>query len=91
MASYKVTFNPSGVTVDVDPELYPYSKHGEPGSILDIALVKGVRIEHACGGVGICASCHVIFYRPLLRRICILACPAALKKRNEFFLGIHTS
>lgn len=57
---YKVTFQPMGVTVEVDPALYPYSRHGDPGSLLDIALANGVQIEHACGGVGICATCHVI-------------------------------
>lgn len=60
MAKYKVTFEPMSVTVEVDPELYPYGKSGQPGSVLDIALTHGVQIEHACGGVGVCATCHVI-------------------------------
>lgn len=58
--TYKVTYEPASVTVEVDPALYPYSRHGEPGSLLDIALANGVHIEHACGGVGICCTCHVI-------------------------------
>jgi len=60
MAKYKVTFLPQNVAVEVDPELYPYGRVGEPGSILDIAITHGVQIEHACGGVGVCATCHVI-------------------------------
>lgn len=60
MARYKVTFRPADVTVEVDPSLYPYGRHGEPGSLLDIALTHGVEIEHACGGVGVCSTCHVI-------------------------------
>ena len=60
MPKYKVTFEPAGITVEVDPDLYPYSKAGRPGSLLDIALTHGVQIEHACGGVGVCATCHVI-------------------------------
>ncbi len=60
MAKYTVTFNPGGVTIEVDPSLYPYGKHGEAGSLLDVALASGVHIEHACGGVGVCATCHVI-------------------------------
>lgn len=56
---HKVTFQPAGVTVEVDPGRYPYGKHGEPGSLLDIALTHGVTIEHACGGVGVCGTCHV--------------------------------
>jgi len=60
MAIYKVTFLPANVTVEVDPSLYPYGSHGEPGSVLDIAVTHGVEIEHACGGVGVCATCHII-------------------------------
>ena len=60
MSRYKVTFKPAGVTVEVDPEMYPYGRHGAPGSLLDVALNHGVQIEHACGGVGVCGTCHVI-------------------------------
>ncbi len=58
--AHNVTFIPAGVTVSVDDALYPYGDHGEPGSILDIALVHGVQIDHACGGNAACGSCHVI-------------------------------
>lgn len=60
MVKHKVTFEPAGITVDADPEQYPYGRSGEAGSILDIALANDVHIEHACGGVGVCATCHVI-------------------------------
>ena len=60
MARYKVTFRPADVTVEVDPATYPYGRDGEPGSLLDIALAHGVDIEHACGGLGVCGTCHVI-------------------------------
>ncbi len=58
--AYKVTFLPVARTVEVDPECFPYGDHGRPGSVLDIALTHGVQIEHACGGVGACGTCHVI-------------------------------
>ena len=33
---------------------------GRPGdSLLQVALGAGVEIEHACGGVGACGTCHV--------------------------------
>lgn len=32
---------------------------GRPGSILDIALRAGIDMDHACGGVCGCATCHV--------------------------------
>ena len=60
MAAYKVTFEPVGVTVDSDPSMYPYGRHGRPGSVLDIALTHGVHIEHACGGVAACGTCCVL-------------------------------
>ena len=34
---FKVTFLPSGKTVEVDPEKFPYGHNGLPGSILDIS------------------------------------------------------
>ncbi|KPK78949.1 MAG: hypothetical protein AMJ81_14235 [Phycisphaerae bacterium SM23_33] len=60
MATYKVTFLPSGVTVAADPARYPYGRHAEPGSLLDIALSHGVEMEHACGGAGVCGTCRVL-------------------------------
>src|SRR4030095_4999758 len=57
---YRLTFLPSSTTVDVDPEKVPYDRHGQPGSILEIALAHGVDIDHACGGVAACSTCHVI-------------------------------
>jgi len=60
MPKYKVTFDPPGTTVEADPALYPYGRHGLPGSLLDVALYHGVHIEHACGGNGACGTCHVI-------------------------------
>ena len=59
MARYKVRFDPADMTVEVDPDEYPYGRDGEPGSVLDIAVTHGVPIEHACGGVGVCGTCHV--------------------------------
>ncbi|MCZ2344078.1 MAG: 2Fe-2S iron-sulfur cluster binding domain-containing protein [Bacteroidales bacterium] len=43
----------------VDPEKIPYGRTGLDGSILDIAEAAGVEIDHSCGGVCACATCHV--------------------------------
>lgn len=55
-----MTFVPSGVVVEVDPVRIPYGRHGQPGSILEIALAHGVDVDHACGGVAACSTCHVV-------------------------------
>jgi ferredoxin, 2Fe-2S len=60
MTCYRVTFQPMGRTVEVDPADLPLQNHGRPGSVLDIALGNGILIEHACGGIGACATCHVL-------------------------------
>jgi len=57
---YRVTFLPGNVQVDVDPDRLPYGNHGLPGSILDVAQGHDIRLEHACGGFGVCGTCHVI-------------------------------
>lgn len=58
--AYKLTFMPMQVTVEVDPGALPLSGEGLPGSLLDIALANSVDIDHACGGVCACSTCHVI-------------------------------
>jgi len=57
---YTITFLPMEETVEVDPEAVPYGRDGQPGSVLDIALGHGIEIDHACGGVCACSTCHVI-------------------------------
>jgi 2Fe-2S ferredoxin len=57
---FTITFLPMNVTVEVDPEKIPYGDDGLPGSILDIALANGIDIDHSCGGVCACSTCHCI-------------------------------
>ncbi len=45
--------------IEVDPSKIPYGDTGLPGSLLDILLHAGVEMDHACGGVCACATCHV--------------------------------
>jgi 2Fe-2S ferredoxin len=57
---YRIRFQPSGKVIEVDPAQLPYGRNGLPGSILDIALGAGLPLDHACGGVCACSTCHVI-------------------------------
>ena len=47
---FKVTFLPMGRTVEA----------GVGHSVLDTALNAGIDLDHACGGVCGCSTCHVI-------------------------------
>ena len=61
---YTITFVAPGSSeskrVEVDPAKLPYSRDGRKGSLLEIALGHGIEIDHACGGVCACSTCHVI-------------------------------
>ncbi len=43
----------------VDPAQLPYGRIGLTGSILDLAQGADIEIDHSCGGVCACATCHV--------------------------------
>lgn len=45
--------------VEVDPAQIPYQRTGNEGSVLDVALGNEIQIDHSCGGVCACATCHV--------------------------------
>ena len=59
---FTVTFHMPDETLEVrvDPEKIPYGPTGQPGSLLDIAMGAGLDVEHACGGVCACSTCHVV-------------------------------
>jgi 2Fe-2S ferredoxin len=65
---YRVTFldeKKQQHVVEVDPAKLPYDDHGLPGSLLEIAMGNGIEIDHACGGVCACSTCHVIVRKGL--------------------------
>jgi 2Fe-2S ferredoxin len=55
----EVTFLPEGKTVQFEHGKLPYQHHGEPQSLLDVALNCGITLDHACGGNCACTTCHV--------------------------------
>lgn len=55
----QLTHHIDGITVSVATEEFPLQEAGRPGSILDLALGNGIRLNHSCGGTGACTTCHV--------------------------------
>lgn len=55
----RVTFQPEGKTVEFPFGSLPYDGHGLPMSFLDVAENYGIFLDHACGGVCACTTCHV--------------------------------
>jgi 2Fe-2S ferredoxin len=58
---FKVTFvdEESGRSTDVPVDPATFGQIGQEGSLLDIATEAGVNINHSCGGVCACSTCHV--------------------------------
>ena len=58
----KVTFIIDGneQTVEFEHGKLEYKEHGLPESFLDVAMNRGIHLEHACGGSCACTTCHVI-------------------------------
>jgi 2Fe-2S ferredoxin len=55
----RVTFEPEGRTVEFEFGTLPYDRHGLPMSFLDVAENFEVFLDHACGGVCACSTCHI--------------------------------
>ncbi len=55
----RVTFLPQGKTVEFPFDSLPYEGHGEPMSFLDVAENYDIFLDHACGGVCACTTCHI--------------------------------
>ena len=64
---FKITFVREGKReeFEVDPAKIPYGHDGLPGSILDVAEGFRMGLDHACGGVCACSTCHVIVHEGL--------------------------
>ncbi len=55
-----MTFLPEGRVLEFESGQLPHADHGKPESLLDIAMNFGLHLEHACGGVCACTTCHII-------------------------------
>jgi 2Fe-2S ferredoxin len=61
----------------MDPASFPYGHIGLDGSLLAIAEEAGVEINHSCGGVCACSTCHVYVQQGLK------SCPAASEDEED--------
>jgi 2Fe-2S ferredoxin len=55
----RVTFLPENKTVEFPFGSMPYEGHGAPMSFLDVAENYDIFLDHACGGVCACTTCHL--------------------------------
>ena len=55
---YRLIFRNLDKVIEVNPEQLP-KEDGEEGSVLSLALAHGIAIDHACGGVSACSTCHI--------------------------------
>ena len=58
--NYRITFLPMKKNVEVLFDEIPTEGDGLPGSMLNTALSAGIDMEHSCGGVCACSTCHII-------------------------------
>ena len=58
--SFQVTFEPQRKTVNILPGEMLEESDGLPGSMLQLALNNDIDLDHSCGGVCACSTCHVI-------------------------------
>ena len=65
MTKFKIQFLPMGITVEADTENPPKTKNGRKGSLLGHALNNQLEMDHACGGVCACSTCHVVVNKGL--------------------------
>jgi 2Fe-2S ferredoxin len=63
--------------VAVDPATFAFGNLGLDGSVLDIADGAGIEINHSCGGVCACSTCHVHILKGGA------SCPAATEDEED--------
>lgn len=56
---YTLRVLPQDVTIQVDPANLHGGELGLKGSVLGELLAAGIDLDHACGGVLACSTCHV--------------------------------
>ena len=58
--NYQITFLPMKKKIEVLFDEISTEGDGLPGSILNTALSAGIEMDHSCGGVCACSTCHIV-------------------------------
>ena len=56
---YNLHLKNTGQIIKVDPDNLPEAHDGLQGALLSLLLAAGVDVDHACGGVIACSTCHL--------------------------------
>jgi 2Fe-2S ferredoxin len=56
---FQILIQETGQRLRVDLDRLGEADEAPAGSLLQILLAQGILVEHACGGVGACSTCHV--------------------------------
>ena len=56
---YRITVRGTDTVIEVDPASLSDSEEGFKGSLLAILLEAGIEVDHTCGGVCACSTCHI--------------------------------
>lgn len=63
--AYTLVVKNTGKVIQVDPADLPDPERfdGQRGALLPLLLQAGVELDHACGGVVACSTCHIYVNR----------------------------
>ena len=61
--AYTLTLRNTGERFQVEPDRLPEREDGYVGSVLGTLLAAGVDIDHSCGGVCACSTCHIYVHK----------------------------
>lgn len=76
---YKIQIPAKNLELEVEPEKIPYNRHGLPGSVLErVCSIHEHLIEHSCGGVQACSTCHIYVTKGLE------TCPPATEREEDY-------
>ena len=62
-SSYRLKVRNTGEVFEIDHTNLPEHHDGPKGCLLGLLLANGVEVDHACGGVVACSTCHIYVHK----------------------------